>query len=298
MPSKSEQQRKYIYYLRSQDEDKSKWFWDKDWEQIEETKMERYTPYFEDIIIPLSKGDTFLYGKFKNKQAIYASHYFNDKGDLIIVTDQKKEIPACKIRLVQEQLEENLRLSDLKKHAGISNFTKPFMKDRQRIKGTGARSAKIKSIKVNRKKDYITFTFTSEPTYTKTAFAVKFPDVEDKKKVRLYTQEIRILDFFKWAETKPGYIEKEMTPKEIKEILNVADVKLACNCFSFQFQGFNHILTTFDAAIYPELRPPKKWNKYHNDDSFTCKHLDLLISSGLNIYINNMTMMVNKYIKK
>lgn len=384
--------------------------------------MNRYKPYFnEDIVIPLNKNDKFFYGKFKNKTAVYDSHYINEKGDIVIVTPEGKEIPMAKIRLMTESIsfkgktlllknmdkapnmgskygqdvepagfycliynenyqknlleqpnyklysydihnpliidvtdnviswkkelsekykakgkslsnklikegydciitydskynetgeviilktsglkelvKENLRISDLKKHAGISDFTKPFMKDRQKIKGTGAKSAKIKSMKINRKADYITFTFTSIPTYTKTAMAVSFPDVDKEKRVRAYTQEIRILDFFALAETKPGYVKNEISPQEIKEILNVADVKLSCNCKSYQLQGFNAILTTFDASIYPELRLPKRWDKLHKDDSLVCKHLSILITSGLNIYINNMSSMVTKYLK-
>jgi len=261
--------------------------------------MNRYKPFFEDIVIPLKPGDTFLFGKFKNKKAVYASDYINKKGDVVIITDTGREIPMAKIRLIQEsELEENLRLSDLKKHAGTSTLTDKFRLDRQRIKGSGARSVKIKSMKVNRKQDFIQFTFLSVPTYKSMSIAIAFPDVDTTKKVRSYTEEIRILDFFKLAETKPGYIEKEMTVKEIKEILNVADIKLSCNCPAFQLQGSNYILTTFDAAIYPELREPKRWNQYHKDDNFICKHLGILISSGLNIYINNMTGMVNKFLKK
>jgi len=45
VPSQSEKQRKYIFYLRSKDDDKSKWFWDKDWESIEEDHIERYEPF-------------------------------------------------------------------------------------------------------------------------------------------------------------------------------------------------------------------------------------------------------------
>ncbi|MFA5152996.1 MAG: hypothetical protein WC554_10580 [Clostridia bacterium] len=194
-------------------------------------------------------------------------------------------------------LDEDLRLSDLMKSASMSAFTKNWKNVRQSIIGSGAKSVKIKSMKVNRKKDYITFVFTSVPTYTKSSQAVDFPNTDNKKRVKKYTQEIRILDFFKWADTKPGFKENEMTVKEIKEILKVANVQLSCNCMSFQFQGMNAILTTFDAAIYPELRMPKRWNKYHNDDNFTCKHLGILLTSGLNIYINNMTQMINKYIK-
>lgn len=71
--------------------------------------MKRYKLYFnEDITIPLNPGDKFYFGKFKNKSAIYDSHYINDKGDLIIRTDIGKEIPACKIRLMQEDKQEIL----------------------------------------------------------------------------------------------------------------------------------------------------------------------------------------------
>ena len=54
----------------------------------------------ESIEIPLSTGDIFKHGKFKNKSAIYKSHYINSKGDLIIITDTGKEISACKIRFI------------------------------------------------------------------------------------------------------------------------------------------------------------------------------------------------------
>jgi hypothetical protein len=411
------------------------------------TKMKRYKPYFnEDITIPLEKGQTFLYGKFKNKSAIYDSHYINDKGDLVIKTDTGKEIPACKIRLIQENLnnkilfhgsdniftsfnikkskrgraifltsskidaqsygkniyevqvlkdrlfnynnnqdfkslitcvnqqlilekdkpynkridfypytqqqvfegikngkwnfltqpliilclkklkyngyieleggrisyaffnpadlkiinkfDENLRIVDLQKHAGASDFTKDWIEIRRKILGTGAKTVKLKSIKINRKKDYITFVFKSIPTYDTIVKAVNFPNTDKDKNVKMYTEQIRILDFFKLAQTKPNYEENQLTRKEIKEILKVADVQVSCDCKSFQFQGMNYILTTFDASIYPELRPPKVWNKWHKDDNFTCKHLDMLLTQGLNIYLNNMTSMINKYLKR
>lgn len=197
-----------------------------------------------------------------------------------------------------ERFSEELRLSDLRKHAGTSDFTDDWRKKRQKIKGSGAKSVKIKSMKVNRKKDYITFVFTSEPTYTPTAKAVNTNNFEINKNVNVYTQQLRILDFFKWADTKPGYEEKEMTIKEIKEILEIANLQVFCNCPSYHWQGMNYVTSLFDASIYPTSIAPKRWDKFHNDDSFTCKHLDILISQGLNIYINNMTGMINKYIQK
>ena len=62
--------------------------------------MKAYKRLTEDIVIPLSKGSVFKYGKFKNKTAIYDHDFVNEKGDLIIVTDTGKEIGACKIRMI------------------------------------------------------------------------------------------------------------------------------------------------------------------------------------------------------
>jgi len=199
--------------------------------------------------------------------------------------------------LLLKQFTESLRLSDIMKHQGISDFTADWVEIRRKIKGAGTSAVKIHSMKVDRKNDTVTFLFKSTPTYDSKAQAVNFPNTDSEKSVRSYTQQIMILDFFKWAQTKPGYNEKEMTWKEIKEILQVADVKLSCNCKSFQFQGMNAILTTFDASIYPEDRPPTYWNKWHDSNQFLCKHLDILLTSALNLYLSNMSSMINKYIK-
>jgi len=247
----------------------------------------------------LYRDVTYLYNRYK-------SHY-TSLSSLTQAIAEELDISVndvLQILQVQEhkhwvsiKLDEGLRISDLRKHSGISKFTDKWRLDRQKRKGSGAKSVKIIGMKVNRKQGYITFVFKSKPTYKSLMPAVAFPDKNKKKYVRAYTQEIRIVDFFKWAETKPHYVQYELTQKEVKEILQVADIQVACNCMSFQFQGMNYIVSLFDASIYPETRPPRKWNKYHNDDNFLCKHLDILLSQGMNIYINNMTSMINKYLK-
>lgn len=388
----------------------------------------------EDIIIPLEKGDSFYYGKFKNKQAIYDSHYFNDKGDLVIKTPEGKEIPMCKIRLIQENKElipikkndvrdaykflsdysdlpeyvflnsvkkgiyktlkikdlllhsnhpwdnkrrpsadsrlnntiilahiksnigksnpdyylivdgnhrviqhinlniptincfivecpylflnkrkivtydkdalqekkfsENLRFSDLQKHAGASDFTKDWIEVRRKIKGPGNKSAKLKSMRVSRKKDYITFIFKSKPTYDAKAKAVDVNNgMQTTKDVREYTQYLKVIDFFKLAETKPGYKESELTRKEIKEILQVADLQVFCDDPSFHWQGDNYVISLFDGSIYPTTIEPKHWRQLHNDDNFLCKHLSMIINS-IDFFLNPMSSMINKYLKR
>jgi hypothetical protein len=193
---------------------------------------------------------------------------------------------------------ESLHLSDFTKHAGISPFGSKFMKDRQKLKGPGNISAKLKSIKVNRKKDYITFVFTSVPTYSNKAKAVSTPTMAITKNVKRYEQYIRLKDFFKLAETKPGYEEAKLTWKEIKEILNVCSIEVFCNCPSYWWQGMAYIDTLFDAAIYPTHIPPKRWSQYHNDHNFVCKHLDILFTSGINLYLQNMSSIINKFLKQ
>lgn len=61
--------------------------------------------YNEDVSIDLSPGDTFLYGKFKNKKGIVKSFKKNERGETIIITSTGAEIPLLKIRLVPKQEE-------------------------------------------------------------------------------------------------------------------------------------------------------------------------------------------------
>lgn len=388
--------------------------------------MNRYKPYFnEDITIPLNKGDSFLWGKWKNKSAVYDSHYINDKGDPIIVTDTGKEIPMCKIRLLTEELNnykdllnktifnyvktqknhefltgdcanfaeglirfisewfdkpdidyyfvtlyaeelnhtliyfdgsyfdadgigskkeiesrlginkavwkkgdegrynpsgvhyskiekgleieykkinkfsENLRIVDLQKHVGASDFTYSFMKDRQKIKGAGNKSAKLVKIKVNKNKDWVTFVFLSEPTYTFNTKAVQLTTNDKRMKIdNLYTQQIRILNIFSLLKSNPNFKSfKEVTIKEIKEVLKSADVQVSCDDPSFWWQGDAWVLTQFDASIFPCDIEPKHWRKHHFDNNYVCKHLSLILNS-IDFYIPIMAGMIYKYLNK
>jgi len=198
----------------------------------------------------------------------------------------------------KEILEEELRLSDFQKHAGISDFTKYWKNQRLKKKGGANISARLVKLKVNRKKDYVTFIFYSAPTYSLTG-KVTSPknNMELKKESPWYTQEIRILDFFKWAKTTPGYTSaKDLTPENLKEIFKVASIQVFCNDPSYHFQGFNWVTSQFDASIYPTDIEPEYWRKWHNDDGFLCKHLSMLFAS-INFWLSPMASMLSKYFK-
>jgi len=205
-----------------------------------------------------------------------------------------------------KRLEEDITLSDVKGHSAISNFTKPFMLDRRRIKGAGNRSAKLVDMKVNKKEDYLDFYFLSEGTYSFDVKVTQEPSMELKKD-NVYDQRIRILDFFKLLETKPNYSQKEVTKQDIKEVLKTANCKLWCSCPSQIWQGLNYYLTQLDGSIIPTYIAPTNvknkngkiigWKSRHKSQGMICKHLDLA-SASISFFLPIMTSKINKYLKK
>ncbi len=202
------------------------------------------------------------------------------------------------IRL-EDVLEEELRLSDFQKHAGLSDFTTYWKDERQKIKGAGNKSARLVKLKVNTKKDYVTFVFYSSPTYTPTAKVVSpKSNMELKKESPWYVQEIRILDFFKWARTTPGYKSaKQLTTRELKDIFEAANIQVFCNDPSFHWQSFNWVLSQFQASIHPTDIAPTYWNKIHQDNGYICKHLSMIFA-GIGFWISPMASMLNRYLKE
>ena len=204
------------------------------------------------------------------------------------------------LQIGKDILKEDLTLKDLKGHMGTSDFTKDWINLRRKIVGPGNKSSKIKGVKVNRKQDYITFVFKSVPTYdTKSVQSVNPDTLQMDGNVRQYTQEIRILDFFKLASTKPGYVEKNLSIAEIKEILKVANVQVWCNDPSFHFQGMDYYLTQLDGAIHPNNIVPKVWNKFQdtgNSLGLVCKHLSSILSQ-IEFFVPIMSGMINKVLK-
>ncbi len=177
---------------------------------------------------------------------------------------------------------ENLRISDLTKNQGVSNITKKYKKIRSGEIGAESRNVKLIDTEVNKKLNYVKFIFLTEvtPVYG------DYHDYEETEpgdyslhanRSKTYTEEMVVLDFFDWLDTYPD--KTEITRKDIKDILEVSDIKLYCSCPSFNYQGMAHRLTTFDAAIYPQVINDKIWGPRHNDDNFLCKHLQGTVNS-------------------
>jgi len=209
-----------------------------------------------------------------------------------------------------EKLEEGLRLSDLKKHSGISNLTTKFKNIRSKKVGPGNKSSKLVQMKVNKSKGYITFIFSSTPT-NKDEILITNPKNNFKpykKEYSAYTEMVRIKDIFGLLKTKPGFTSyQDLTIEDIKDVLRGADVSVFCDCFSYHWQGFNYYSSLFDASVFPTNIPPTDktgpngkvigWKSRHNaGDSIVCKHLSMILSQS-NLFVNNMASMIYKYLQ-
>lgn len=199
-------------------------------------------------------------------------------------------------------IEEELKLSDLRKSAAVSPFTKDYKNETDRLMGAPTTHIKLKSMRVNKKKDYVIFVWKTKrtPKYdNKKMMAVDPKNNFNLKPVKFYTIEVKIIDFFKLLETKPG---GDFTNNDIEDVINTADMQLWSSVPAFQFQGMNYNMTLFDASIYPENRPPDTWNdleskygKTHNEYQLLDKHSAGLINS-MKFYIPQMRMMLKKYL--
>lgn len=200
-------------------------------------------------------------------------------------------------RLYNEtSLIENITMKDLTKHVGVSSFTSKFAKERQKIKGTGNKSAKIIKAIAKPDKDYVEFIFLQEPTH---AFNTKVTQPPSMKLVNdnLYTQQIRLINIFSLIKTDPKFSSyKNVTLDQVKEILKNCDIQIFCDCPSFYWQGMDYNISRLDAAIYPTNISPKHWDQYHNGDQLLCKHLDLLFAQ-ISFFYNLMASILWKYLK-
>jgi hypothetical protein len=252
--------------------------------------MKRYKRFFtEDIVIPLNPGDTFLYGKFKNKTGIYKSSYYNEKGDLIIVLDSGKEIGGAKLRLIKE----DIQISDLMK-ASMSAMTRKFNKETNKLMGNPTNHSKLVQAKVNRKKGYIDFYWVTErtPKYDDN-FNTKVvnPKTWTLHKDNLYTIQLRLLDILPLLKQ-----EKELSNEDIETAIMLCKVKVWDDTPMFHFQGANFNLSLLGGSLYPTDIAPKYWNKYHHSDQFLSKHSAGIFQS-IKFYIPQMRQIIKKILK-
>lgn len=206
------------------------------------------------------------------------------------------------IKIDFQKLEEEIRFSDLAKSAGMSAFTKDWRKDRNSVRGTENTTAKLRDCVISKGKGWVTWKFHTVPTYTSKGVMATSGKSMKLKPALLYKMELRILEFFKWAKTTPGYkASKQLSVGELKEIFDVANVQVWCSCPSMHWQGMAYYLSLFYGAIHPtSIEPtegPRGWKDRHNaGDNLICKHLGGTINY-FSFFRNAMVNMLNEKLK-
>jgi len=212
-----------------------------------------------------------------------------------------------------------LTINDLRgDQNNISSFIRKWYQDNTRLTGTPTKSVKLIDLDVNIKTKKVTFKFLSEATelngkkpaaefkpssksYISSRYSYYSGDkqeVDPKKNLskntsKLYEIHLEIQNLWDWLDAFEG---ETISKKEMKEILDVADVKAWCSSPSFLFFGVQYYLTQLDSSIYPEDRQPQKWDKIAGTDIVADKHLWKTLQA-IPFLLNPMASMLTKKLK-
>lgn len=197
-------------------------------------------------------------------------------------------------------LVEDMNLTDFKSAAAVSDRIRKARKNRKALLGGGneIKHVKLVGCHVDERNDFVQFEFLSQVT----------PDGKKKYRVDpsngfkpvpnlsgIYHISLRLCDYAKWLfDTMPD--GHTLTPKDLKDALEVCPIKIWDDDPSLYWQGFAYNLTQLDACIYEVNIPPKHWNKVHGGDFFLSKHMTALIMN-IEFFMNNMNSMLTKRLK-
>ena len=219
----------------------------------------------------------------------------------------------------QNLIYENVQLKDFNKHQALSDFTKKFKDYRLKNYGKGERSALLLDAqynfdKKNPKDNYITFFFGMNPTDVEPGYKKKSSFETDPerdfalKPSGSYIQELKFFNFWDYLDTVPGgwkNLTDSDLKKEIKNILENADIKVSCSCPSFHWQGMNWRMTQLNGSAHPtNIAPKPRTPEYPHgwanitDGGFVCKHLSILLDySSVMFFLNQMISKIKKILK-
>ena len=231
--------------------------------------------------------------------------FVNDRGFTNKISESLDK--ECKIKVLHNNKLEELTVYDLIKNQGLSNFTKYYKMERGRVMGSETRSTKLIDLTTNKREDWIQFDFLSEAT-EKYASGHKYTEVDPDgfriipNRSKTYTFSIRILNFYEWLGVFD--IDEEVTVKDLKDILDVADIQIWDSSVAFNYQGMNYYLSQANASIHPINIPPTKWNNYknkytgetHGGQQRLTKMGQLIVNQFL-FYRNLMVAKINKVLK-
>lgn len=105
------------------------------------------------------------------------------------------------------------------------------------------------------------------------------------RSTKVHSQFEKVIDnevyFYVSSQTYPGKkhvviisapdIKEDLSLSEIKKIIQKEDIKVACSCEAFLYQGYKYITYKAQAGIDPEGRAPVLRN--HMQIGMLCKHI-------------------------
>jgi len=168
--------------------------------------------------------------------------------------------------LLKETFEENVTLPDLMKNRGMSPKSAFFKAERRRKMGNEFPN-NSKFIKCSlARTGAMDFYFLAESTRKyKKGHKRKSANIKNGYKLEqnpseLYQITIRVLDFKKWLDVHPD--KKQITDKDIIEILMIANVEIDSDVPGWYWQGGTYWLQQLGGTIYKRrVKKPKHWNR-------------------------------------
>lgn len=197
-------------------------------------------------------------------------------------------------------LKEFVTISDLQKSDVVSSTTRKFRKRRNKVMGTENTIAKPSDVKIDEDSNSVTFHFVVPATQDYPEDHKFKKDTKDFKlidnPIEIYDLYFQFLDFFDWFEAAKVGKEK-IEPKDMKELIEVSNVKVWSTSPSFHWQSHNYLLSQLDGSIYPTDIAPKKWDKIHGDYALLDKHLYGVVNQ-FSFFINPLASMLTLELKK
>lgn len=203
------------------------------------------------------------------------------------------------------RLDEWLTVKDMMSLNNVSDETQRHAQYRTRLLRGENINAKLKGCTYDQAEDTLTFMFATPatmgahgPDYTADAVDPTHNFDTVPNPTRTYTMMIQIVDFMMWLKgTRPDGLGK-ITWREIKDVLDVAYVKVWCGCKSFHWFGKNYRASIKDASIYPTSIPDRKMRRRFGTDDILCKHLgNLMKPQAIQFFLPQMASCAQKALR-
>ncbi|MDC7242437.1 MAG: hypothetical protein PQJ44_00270 [Sphaerochaetaceae bacterium] len=187
-----------------------------------------------------------------------------------------------------------------------------WKQDRDKIMGKGVNLLKLIDTFINEADNSVTFAFITPSTEYKDIDSLNHdPDIYNKPKKRVlplspgkrplignsekkYEIQLKILDFFDWLNVFEG---EEVNKKDLKELLQVADIALWNTAPFFYWGGVAYNLSQLDACVIDVSIPNNTWKKrMDGQDYFSDKHIALLLKQ-IDFLLNPMASQLTRKLR-